>query len=115
MRIKILQFSVVEKYVHRPSAFDFWQRLFGKELDQYHFDTIIKVDPEYVKTGRQLQVNDFLQLPNGVKLLVWSIDRFDIVRAKTYKMTVDDLRGYHPMEMYLVYPHQHGHMQDRAI
>jgi hypothetical protein len=114
MRIKILQFEVKEKYVHRPSTW--WQRLLGiNEVDQYHFDTVMKVDPDYMATARELQVDDFVMLPNAVRLKVWSVDRFGIVKAKTYKMIVEDLRGYLPMEMYLVYPRVHGRIQDKAI
>jgi hypothetical protein len=111
MRVKILQFSVVEQYVHRPSTW--WQRLFGLgEVDQYHYDCVVKVDPEYVKYARKLEVNDFIQLPNAVRLKVWSVDRFDIVRAKTCKMTMENMRGYLPIEMYLVYPRVHGRVSD---
>ncbi len=107
MRVKILQFNVQEKYVHRPSTW--WQRLFGVgEVDQYHYDVVMKIDLEYMQYARPLEVNDFIQLPNAVKLKVWSVDRFGIVKAKTYKMVVEDLHGYLPMEMYLVYPRVHG-------
>ncbi len=114
MRIRILQFKVVEQYVHRPSTW--WQRLFGGgEVDQYHYDCVMKVDPDYTQSARPLEVNDFVQLPNAVKLKVWSVDRFGIVKAKTYKMTPENMQHYHPIEMYLVYPRVHGRISDRAV
>jgi hypothetical protein len=112
MRIKILQFQVSERYILRDDTniliriFNF---LIGRATQLlYHFDCVMKVDNDYQETARPLEVNDFIQLPNGVRLKVWSVDRFGIVKAKTYKMVEVDLRKYHPIEMYLVYPRVHA-------
>lgn len=103
MTIKIINFHVVETYVSRPLIVKFWQRLFGnEELDQFHFDVRIKIGD--LPRNLKLNVNDIVQLPNSVKMMIWSIDRGNQIKAKTFKMTVDDLRDYHPIEMYLVYP-----------
>jgi hypothetical protein len=90
-----------------------WRMLIRLPIDvDYHFDVVMRVDEDYVESARQLEPNDFVELPNGVRLKVWSVDRFGIIRAKTYKMVKLDLRSYHPMEMYLVYPRIHGRVSD---
>lgn len=103
MRIRILHFEVVERYVMRDTRWNqIWKFIMGKhESNQYHFDVKMKVDPDYY--GGKLEVNDFLELPNKVRLRIWSVER-EVVRAKTYKFVDQDLRRYKPMEMYLVYP-----------
>jgi hypothetical protein len=112
MRIKIINFQIVETYVSRPAIVKFWQRLFGvEELDQYHFDTRIKIDD--LPNNLKLNVNDIIQLPNAVKLIIWSVDRGNMIKAKTFKMAVEDLRNYHPIEMHLVYPRSYTHISDR--
>ncbi len=114
MRVKILSFKVIQTYAMRDT---FWNKvkkvLFLKyEQDLYHFDVTIKIDPDY--QARRLEPQDFIELPNKVRLQVWSVDRFDLIKAKTYKFVREDLRKYKPIEFYLVYPHVHGHINDRA-
>jgi hypothetical protein len=103
MTIKILQFQVIERYVSRTVATKFWQWIIGRqELDQYHFDVRIRIGelPKHLK----LNEKDFVALPNGVRLIIWAIDRGNMIKAKTTMMTTEDLKGYKPNEMYLVYP-----------
>lgn len=119
MRIQILQFKVQETFIMSENLNIFqyvWRWLFGPQIDlDYHFDVVMKVDESYQAMARQLEKHDRIQLPNGMPLEVWSVDRFGIVKAKTYKMVKEDIRGYHPMEMYLVYPRIHGRISDRAV
>jgi hypothetical protein len=114
MRIKIQHFKVAERYVLRTDTNIFlhlWNLITGKEDDHlYHFDCVMRVDPDYKDAARQLEINDFVELPNKIRLRVWSVDRGNIIRAKTYKMIYQDLRRYTPIEMYLVYPRVHGHL-----
>jgi hypothetical protein len=114
MRVKILSFKVTERYVLHDSIWNKIKKFFllEYEADKYHFDVMIKIDPDY--KARRLEPNDFIELPNKIRLQVWSVDRFDLIKAKTYKFVSEDLRKYKPMEFYLVYPHVHGHITDRA-
>ena len=119
MRIHILQFEVKQTVpmTEHLNPFQYvWRTIFGPEIEvDYHFDIQMKIDPEYEAQARKLERGDKVQLPNGVKLEVWSIDRFNLIKAKTPVMIKEDLRGYRPMEMYLVYPRVHGHLNDRAV
>jgi hypothetical protein len=114
MRIKILKFEVVESYVLRDTWWNKIRKFFSHnyEVDQYHFDIQMLVDPEYEAHSRRLEKFDFIELPNKVRLSIWSVDRFGMVKAKTYNLVKENLRHYHPMEMYLVYPHTHGRISD---
>lgn len=116
MTIKILSFTIIERYVIRDTYFNkFCKWLSGKyESDKYHYDCVIKVDESYASHTRELMRDDVLRLPNKVRLMVWSVDRFGIIKAKTYKFIEEDLRNYHPMEMYLVYPRVHGNINNIA-
>lgn len=113
MRINILSFKVVERYVLSDDN-KFWKWLCGKKIhDKYHFDCVIKIDAESRIKIRGLEPRkDFVELPNKVRLQIWSIEGM-IIRAKTYKFIDEDLQKYKPIEMYLVYPHRHGHIDDR--
>jgi hypothetical protein len=113
MRINILSFKVVERYVLSDDN-KFWKWLCGKRThDKYHFDCIIRIDPESLIKVRGLEARkDFVQLPNKVRLQIWQING-QTIRAKTYKFIDEDLQKYRPIEMYLVYPHRHGHIDDR--
>jgi hypothetical protein len=119
MRIPILQFEVQETRIwteNLPLLKQMARFLFGPSLDVcYHFDVVMKVDQVYKEWARELEKGDGIQLPNGVQLKVWSVDRFGIVKAKTEKPVRNDLRGCLPIEIYLVYPRVHGHITDRAV
>jgi hypothetical protein len=105
MRIQILQFKVVQTYVMRDTVLNkIWKFITQNyEHDQYHFDLQLVVDQSYKLQANELQPNDVVILPNDVRLKIWYVDRF-CVKAKTYKFVKADLRKYHPIEMYLVYP-----------
>ena len=84
----------------------------GELKHLHHFDTRIKIiQPQHAKP---LEVGDQVQLPNGVRLKIWSVDRENQIKAKTTKIIEEDLRGYLPLEMYLVYTRVHGRITDRA-
>lgn len=108
MKINILQFRVLEKYVLRDTWWKKIIKLFRghPEPDQYHFDVMMKIE----RPQLPLEANRIVELPNGVKLLVWHVER-EIIKAKTYKFVNQNLQGYHPMEMYLHYDKRHGHMR----
>jgi hypothetical protein len=113
MTIKIINFHVIDTYISRPMIVKLWQRIFGnEEVDQYHFDVRIKIGdlPSHLK----LREKDIIQLPNAVKLMVWSVDRENMIKARTFKMVVEDLRTYHPIEMHLVYQRFHPKISDNA-
>lgn len=127
MKIKILAFKVVETYTIIDTWYGLWNRIQEKHFwtklwmwiitpadrDEYHFDVVIKIDDQS-SLPRRFKENDFIELDNKVKLVIWSVDRMDIIRAKTYKFTTEDLRRYKPKEMYLCYSNQHGHLNDRT-
>lgn len=117
MRIKIINFQIQQTFQMVEGVNIFarvWRSLFGPELEvEFHFDVRIKVNEDYIDTARKLEKHDRIQLPNGVKLEVWSVDRDGLIKAKTYKYVKEDLRAYHPIEMFLVYPRIHGHISDR--
>lgn len=119
MRIKILHFKIQQTFsmTENMNVFQMiWRSIFGPDIQvDYHFDVVMKIDPDYIEAARQLEKDEHVQLPNGVRLQVWSIDRGNIIKAKTYKMIQEDLRGYRPMEMFLVYPRVHGHLSDKAV
>lgn len=126
MRIKIISFHVTEIVTLRDTwlalwsrlqAYTFWSRVWlwlitPADQDEFHFEVTMKV--EYQQMSRKLMEKDFIELDNKQRLVVWSVDRMDIIRAKTYKMTREDLRKARPKEMYLIYENQHGHLNDRA-
>lgn len=111
MKITILQFEVEERYVLRHTYFNKIINWFlgRSEPDEYHFDVVMKVKDS---VPRNLLILDIIQLPNKVRLMVWSVDRFGVVRAKTIKLIKEDIRGYKPDVAYLVYPLTHGHLKD---
>jgi hypothetical protein len=112
MKIEIKSFQVIETYISRPRIVRILDWLLGgNELDKYHFDTRIRIGE--LPNKLELKINDIIQLDNAVKLMVWSIDRGNMIKAKTFMMITDDLRDYQPTEMYLVYPRTHGHISDR--
>lgn len=109
MKINILQFRVLEKYVLRDT---WWKKTIKyfkgcSEPDQYHFDVMMKIEQPTIP----LEEKRIVELPNGVKLMVCYVDRLGVVRAKTYKFVKENLQGYHPMEMYLHYEKRHPHMR----
>ena len=107
MTIPILQFQVIETYVSRGVIRKFFDWLVGQDhIDEYHFDVRIKIGelPKHL----QLKEGDFIMLENGVRMYIWSRDRENMFKAKTYKMVVDDLRNYKPEKMFLVYDKTHG-------
>lgn len=98
---------MVETYISRPLITKLWQWLTSnQEIDQYHFDVRMRIN--ILNPQLRLKEKDIVQLPNAVKLMVWSVDRGNMIKAKTTMMVVDDLRGYKPDEMYLMYPRIHG-------
>lgn len=113
MRIGILSFKVVERYVLSDTN-KLWKWLCGKRThDKYHFDCVIRIDAESLVKVKGLESKkDFVELPNKVRLMIWQIQG-QTIRAKTYKFIDEDLQRYRPIEMYLVYPHRHGHIDDR--
>ena len=107
MTIKILQFQVVETFISRGRVRKFIDMLLGNdELDQYHFDVRIKIAD--LPPHLSLKEQDIVQLENGVKLIIWSRDRENMFKAKTTRMTVEDLREYKPIRMFLDYTKTHG-------
>lgn len=113
MRIEITAFKIVGRYVLSDDN-KFWKWLIGKRSkDLYHFDCKIQVKDDAIKKLRGLEPRkDFFELPNKVRLQFWSING-NTIHMKTYKFIEQDLQKYTPIEMYLVYPHRHGHMDDR--
>lgn len=117
MRIKIINFKITQTFtmVEDLNVFVYaWRCLFGPEIKvEHHFDIEMKIDIEYLQRCRRLQKDDVIQLPNAARLQVWRVER-DTVWAKTTSMIEHDLRGYHPIEMHLVYPRVHEHLSDRV-
>lgn len=111
MRIEIIHFKVKQAYCMTEDINIFEKAIrwmMGIEIKkEYHFDCLMKVDPNYEESARRLEVNDFVELPNRVRLKVWRIDR-DTLWAKTCSYTIHDLRTYLVTQMYLVYPRVHG-------
>lgn len=117
MTIKILSFRVQQTAIMHDdlNVFQYaWRWMFDDLEVLYHFDTTMKVDEDYIGMARKLEVGDEVQLPNKVRLKIWSVDRLGIMKAKTTKMISEDLRGYTPIEMYLVYPRVFEHLTDKA-
>lgn len=111
MRINIKSFKVVE--IHRLKEPGFWRNVFGLAKNEYHFDLLIHVtQDDRIKLTGLTPYKDYLELPNKVRILVWFVDiGSGLIRAKTSNWIKDDMVGYRPMEMFLVYSRQHGHMQ----
>jgi hypothetical protein len=109
MKIKILQFKILETHVLREG---FWTRLqsffLGTEHPpEYHFEIQIQIDP-WVPMGpdlkwHSLEPQDQLELPGHIRLEIFRVAR-DILMAKTTRFIPVDLRRSKPMEAYLVYP-----------
>lgn len=119
MTVKIINFKVqeVSQMIEDVGFIEAFVRyLLGPPLKfEYHFDVVIKVNEGYITTARKLEPGDVVSLPNKIRLKVWSVDRHGIVKLKTTAWIQQDLRDYHPIEMYLVYPRVHGHMKDKAV
>lgn len=114
MRIEILSLQVVETVTMRDD-YNIFMRLFMKlfriaTFEEWHFDVVLKIKPH---AKLNLLKDDQIELPNKVRLTIWSVDRFNIIRAKTVRFVSQDLRKYTPIEAHLVYPRTFGHLNDK--
>lgn len=106
MKIVILKFKIMEALELRQICP--WWKFWTRYTPQYHYDIRMEVFSPI-----PLEENDFIQLPNGLKLIIWKSQQ-QIIWAKTYSMTEVDLRGYRTIYAHLCYEKRHGHLNDRA-